>query len=459
MAEVATEGLGRRLIVRIDAFLERMITSVNPYHPSKLRESDLKSGSIEDGPVRRAAIWLIVGAIALFGIWASVAPLDDAATLQSHVIVAGYRKAVQHPKGGVVLRVFVSEGSHVTQGQTLIKINPLDTDANAANIEQQYIDTLVTESRERAELLDRPIAWDPELATLTPSRVAEAKAIQLELYQNRRAAYQEQLNGMQAQIAGQTAATVAARVQVDTLAQEMKNAQDLQKQGFLPTAQLNTAIRQHADQKAQLENAQSVIGKTQSDMAGIKSKYQSDLAKDLADLDKTRQSLGPQLRAARFSQSLSSIRAPVTGTVVNLKVFTEGGVVSGGDTLMEIVPDNGTLIIEAKVPPDAIDTIQVGQEADVQIPVLGSVTTPTIYGRVKAVGIDQQKATPGQTIQDGDQFYLAQVEVTPEALKVLHGQPLHPGMPATVIVRRGERTFLSYLFKPTRDNFARAFRQ
>lgn len=456
--ETATEGESQGLFGRIDRFFERVITGWNPYHPTKLIKHDLEPVAIEESPIRRRGTLLIlIGGVA-FLIWSVTAPLDQGSSLTGQVTVAGYRKAVQYPASGVVTRVLVGEGSHVQRGQVLIKMNPLDSDANVANIEQEYINTLVSQSRARAELLDRPIVWDPDLATLSPQRVQEAKSIQTTLYQNRRSAFQEQIRGLEAQLAGQMASMKSHRVQLETLSQELKSVQDLSTQGFVPKSQVNTTLRSQVQEQAAVEDSEAETGRTRSQIAAARSQYQSDIAKELAELDKNRDSIAPKLRAARFNQSLTEVRSPVTGTIVNLKVFTEGGVISQGEMLMEVVPDNGVLIVEAKVPPKSIDSIEVGQTADVRFTAFNTALTPVVQGRVKAVGVDQPKAKPGESLKQDEDYYLAQVEVSPEALRVLGGKVLRPGMPADVLIRKGKRTFMSYLLKPFLDKLARAFR-
>jgi protease secretion system membrane fusion protein len=456
MASPAEEGGG--LIHRVDRFFDRLITGWNPYHPENLKDRGMEPVAIEESPVRRRGTLLVlIGALG-FLIWALTAPLDQGSALSGQVIVAGYRKAVQHPGGGVVTRVLVSEGSHVKQGQVLVQINPLESDANVANLEQDYINTLVSQSRAKAELLDRPIVWDAELNTLNPRRVAEAKSIQATLYRNRQAQFQEQVRGMQAQLTGLSGSISSHRVQLDTLNQELKSVQELSSQGYVPKSQANVTLRSQVEQQAALQDAQAEVGKIRSQIAGARSQFQSDIAKELADLDKNRDSIAPKLRAARFSQSLSEIRSPVTGTVVNLKVFTEGGVIGSGDTLMEVVPDNGILLVEAKVPPSSIDSVKAGQRVDVRFTAFNSSDTPVVDGTIKSVGVDKLKAKPGEEVRENEDYYLAQVEVTPDALKVLDGKALHPGMPADVLVKKGRRTFMSYLLKPLTDKFARAFR-
>ncbi|MEI9927215.1 MAG: HlyD family type I secretion periplasmic adaptor subunit [Sphingomonas sp.] len=455
----AVEGTGRTgLLARTDGFFDRVISGWNPYHPDKLVGRELEPVQIDESPVRKRGTRFIVIATLVFLVWSVTAPLDSGSQVVGSVTIAGYRKAVQHPTGGVVSRVLVTEGSKVRQGQVLVQVNPLQTDANVANIEQDYINTLVSESRAKAELLGKPIAWDPELAGLNPARVAEAKAIQVRMFQTRQSQFEEQVRGLNAQIEGLSGAIASHRIQLGTLTEELKSVRDLAKDGYVPQAQVNTTLRNQVDQQSALETAQSEIGKIRAQIAELRSQFQTEVAKELADLQKNREAGDAKLRSARFDQSLSEIRAPVSGTVVNLKVFTEGGVISAGDTLMEIVPDQGTLIVEAKVPPKDIDSVAVGQEADIRFTAFNSMTTPIVKGRVKSVGIDKQKAKPGEELRTPDDYYLAQIETTPEALKVLGDKQLRPGMPAEVLIKKGQRTFMSYLLKPILDKLARAFR-
>jgi len=448
----------RGFVARVDHFFERLINSWNPYDPAKLTPRGLDPVAIEESKVRKSSVRLLMIAVAAFLVWAMWAPLDSGISMQGTVTVAGYRKAVQHPNGGIVTKVLVSEGDQVKQGQVLVRINPLEVEANVANLEQEYINLLVTESRAKAQLLGGPIVWEPELSTLDPVQVAQSKKIQQRLYDARKQQMDEQMRGLSSQIAGLEGSISSHRVQLGTLSNELTSTEDLAKQGFVPKSQVNATLRSKVDQEAALNGAQSDIGRIRAQMAEARSQMQNDVAKELSDIQKNRESIATKLTAAKFSQSLSEIRAPIDGTIVNLKVFTEGGVIRGGDVLMEIVPQKGTLIIETKVPPTAIDRVKPGQAADLRFTSFNSNTTPIVHGVVKAVGIDKLKAEPGQNLQENDDYYLAQVEAPPESLKELGDKRLWPGMPVDVIVKGGQRTFIAYLLKPLADRMARAFK-
>ncbi len=439
----------------------RLKRSWNPYDPAKLADRGLAPVEVEESTVRRRGTWLIVTAVGAFFVWSVTAPIDAGSNMTGTVTVAGYRKAVQHPSGGVVQKVLVSEGEQVKRGQVLLRINPLETEATLTNLRQEYITTLASESRAKAELLGRGIAWDPELAKLaveSPSEVAEAKMLQQRFFAMRSSQHSEQARGLNAQIAGLSGAVASHRVQLGTLSDELRNVENLAREGFVPKAQVNTTLRNKVDQEAALQTAQADVGKIRAQMAETQSQFQGEVAKELSELQKNREAVATKLSAARFAQSLSEIRAPVAGTIVNLKVFTEGGVINGGEVLMEVVPSSGALIVETKVPPAAIDKVHAGMPADVRFTSFNAAITPVVHGTVKSVGIDKLKAKPGEEVRENEDYYLAQVEIGPEALKALGDNQLRPGMPADVIAKRGERTFMSWLLKPLADKFARAFK-
>lgn len=445
-------------IARMDHAMDRVINSWNPYRADRLAHREMAPVAIEESKVRKNSSWLMVIAAIGFVIWSVTAPLSSGTNLSGTVTVAGYRKAVQHPSGGIVSHVYVTEGDKVKQGQVLVRINPLNSEADVANLEQEYISLLVSESRAKAELLGGPIIWDPELAKFDPKAVREAKQIQLTLLQARRSQLSEQLKGFGQQISGLDGTIASHRVQLGTISDELKSTQALVKEGYVPASAYNEKLRSKVDQEAALSSAESSIGNIHSQMANARSVIQNDAAKEMSEIQKSRDAVGAKLQAARFSQSLTDIRAPIAGTIVNTKVFTEGGVITGGEVLMEVVPDRGTLLVETKVPPQSIASVHTGQSVDLRFTSFNATTTPVVKGTVKAVGIDKQKAQPGQTVGDKDDYYLAQIETTPEALKVLGDKQLRPGMPVDVVVKTGERTFMGYLMKPLVDKMAAAFK-
>ena len=175
----------------------------------------------------------------------------------------------------------------------------------------------------------------------------------------------------------------------------------------------------------------------------------------LAQIQSSRDAMKDRVQSVSFDRDLASIRAPVTGTVVGLKVNTVGGTVTSGQVLAEIVPVEAKLIVEAQVEPRVIDKVRVGLLTHMRFTAFNSDTTPVVDGKVTLVGADKQPSANGG---QGTEFYLAQIEATDKAMQTLGNLKIQPGMPVDVIIVTGERTFMSYLFKPISDKFAKAFK-
>jgi protease secretion system membrane fusion protein len=164
--------------------------------------------------------------------------------------------------------------------------------------------------------------------------------------------------------------------------------------------------------------------------------------------------MSSRLDSAKFDRDLAEVKAPVSGSVVGLKVFTVGGVITSAQVLMEVVPVDETLIVQAKIPASIIDKVRVGMPTDMRFTAFNSSTTPIIPGMVSVVGADKE---PGGNANEGE-FYMGQVETTKEGLVLLGSLKVQPGMPVDVIIKAGERSFMSYLLKPLTDKTARAFK-
>ncbi len=449
--------------------LSRLIDGFNPYDPDKLERDGLKPIRLEESESKRTLSIIFIVSFLLFMVWAFYAPLDSGITVTGTVVVKGNRKAVQHPAGGVITELRVREGDVVQQGDILLKVNPLNTEANLSGVENDYINALASESRLQAEREGAAgITWHKELLALGDEpRVVEAKALQVKLFQSRRSEfydqqriYQEQLVGLQAQLKELQNVMVLRKEQLGVMSEEAKSNRDLAGQGFIPRSKANEVERARSEMMSSMSNVTAEIAKTQSAMSATRlqaSQHQSTYRKDadtqLAEVQKNRKSGKSKVDALQFDLSLSEIKAPVSGVVVGLKVNTVGGVIQSGLVLMEIVPKDGRLIVEAQIPPTSIDKVQVGLPTDMRFSAFNLNTTPVIPGKVTVVGADK---VPGTNPQN--EYYLAEVETTTEGLTLLGDKTIQPGMPVEVVIKTGERSFLSYLVKPLSDRFARSFK-
>jgi protease secretion system membrane fusion protein len=225
------------------------------------------------------------------------------------------------------------------------------------------------------------------------------------------------------------------------LREESGSVAQLAKEGFVAKNQANQAFRSKLDAELTMNSFQA--------------NYFKEIDTQLAQIQSTRDAMKDRVQSVSFDRDLASIRAPVTGTVVGLKANTVGGIVRMADVLAEIVPIEAKLIVEAQVPPNVIDKVRVGLLTHMRFTAFNVDTTPVVDGRVTLVGADKQ---PGANGAQGADFYLAQVEATDKAMQELGNLKIQPGMPVDVIIVTGERTFMSYLFKPIRDKLAKAFK-
>ena len=413
----------------LDKKTESWIQSWNPYHPNALQSRKIQPIEIEESHLRKHATKLFLISFGIFMVWASFAPIDAGISAPGTVMVSGYRKTLQHPTGGIVQDILVKEGDVVKEGDMLIRINPLKAEAELSSAQLQYINTLVTEARLKAERKgENKIAWPPELDSWgNEPRVEEAKALQQKLFETRRNEIVAVINGR--------------RQQVATLQEEARNNATLAQEGYVSRAQANQVLRTKVDAELSLNSMQAT--------------YYKDIDTQLAEIQKTRDAIRDRFQAVAFDRDLTSIKAPVSGTVVGLKVNTKGGTIAGGTVLAEIVPSEVALVVDAQVPPTVIDKVKVGQTVDMRFTTFNQNVTPVIPGIVKLVGADKMPDPGGNKSQD---FYLAQVEATPEGLKQLGDLRIQPGMPVDIIFKTGERTFLGYLFKPLSDRFAGSFK-
>lgn len=439
---------------RINQALSQWINGWNPYHPSHLQEKSLQPIAVEESKIRKSVVrWLLAGML-LFVIWGIWVPIDAGVDVNGSMVVDGYRKSVQHAHGGIVEEIKVQEGSIVKQGDILIKINPLNSEANLTNVELQYINLLVTESRLQAERLKKNnIPWDSELDKWRDDeRAQQAKILQLKLFHARQQEYFNQLASLQNQVDGLSKSIRSRKIQLQTLDEELSSNQQLAQEGFVPKNVANTILRTKLEVENGLIHANSELNKLKTQITQHKTAYYKDIDNQLAEIHKNREAMQRRLAAAHFERTQTEIKAPSSGRVVGLKVFTVGGVIQAGTVLMEIVPQQASLIAEVKVPPNLIDKVHPGLPADMRFLAFNQATTPVIPGQVKLVGADKQSSNTPQ-----DDFYLAQIELTPTGLKRLGQLKIQPGMPVNVMIKTGERSFFSYLLKPLTDKFKKAF--
>ena len=419
--------------------------------------------------VSRWGMWVLVGGFGLFMLWAATAPLDAGVPANGTVTVAGNRKTIQHLTGGTIDAIEVKDGQAVKKDQVLVRLNATQAEAQLGMTQAQYIIAAAVEARLSAERMNaEKIDFSPMLDKIQQQdeRVANAIALQEQLFQSRRTALRneisilnENLAGAQQQLRGLEEVKVNRESQLRSLKQELANIRDMADKGFVPRNRMFELERNVSQIAAGLAEDIANIGRTRNQISELKlrvlnrqQEYQKEVESQLTDVQKEVQSLADRMAALDYEAKNTLIRSPIDGTVVGLNIHTVGGVIRSGEPLMDVVPHNEPLIIQAQVPTNLIDKVHVGLPVEIQFPAFSHSQTPNIPGTVQVVAadsvVDQKTGMP---------YYSVKVQVTPEGMKMLGVHKIRPGMPATALLITGERTMLNYLLKPLIDRMNIAF--
>ncbi len=419
--------------------------------------------------VSRWGMWVLVGGFGLFMLWAATAPLDAGVPANGTVTVAGNRKTIQHLTGGTIDAIEVKDGQAVKKDQVLVRLNATQAEAQLGMTQAQYIIAAAVEARLSAERMNaEKIDFSPMLDKIPQQdeRVANAIALQEQLFQSRRTALRneisilnENLAGAQQQLRGLEEVKVNRESQLRSLKQELANIRDMADKGFVPRNRMFELERNVSQIAAGLAEDIANIGRTRNQISELKlrvlnrqQEYQKEVESQLTDVQKEVQSLADRMAALDYEAKNTLIRSPIDGTVVGLNIHTVGGVIRSGEPLMDVVPHNEPLIIQAQVPTNLIDKVHVGLPVEIQFPAFSHSQTPNIPGTVQVVAadsvVDQKTGMP---------YYSVKVQVTPEGMKMLGVHKIRPGMPATALLITGERTMLNYLLKPLIDRMNIAF--
>ncbi len=425
--------------------------------------------------IRIGAAIVIFFFVILLG-WAAFAPLDAAVPAQGVIAISGNRQTVQHREGGVVTAINIREGQRVNAGDVLIEMAAPDLKAQERALTSDYLTNLAQRARLMAERAgQRNFAPPIEFAGLPPEdQVLAAQALALQRAQlNARLASisaQQSVLGQRSlqlgeQQGGYSEQIASLREQQRLLADELAGMREIEKKGFASVNRIRALERALADLKGREAAMRSEIaragegkGETRMQSVSIETNALEQVATELRDTQARLSDVLPKLIAVREQLQRARVRAPVSGQVVGLTVFTIGGVVAPGQTLMEIVPDRRALVIQAQVAPNDADDVYVGQEAQVRFVSVHDRTLPLLTGKVRTISADS--FTDEKT---GRSFFRAEIEVTPEQLKRVggtlgHGQ-LRPGLPVEVLLNVRKRTALQYILEPLTRNLWGSLRE
>lgn len=416
--------------------------------------------------VRLGGAFLLLG-FAIFILWALFAPLDEGVPAQGSVTIDTKRKTIQHLTGGLIDKVFVREGQQVTVGDLLIKLNDAQARAEFEAVRQRYLSLRANEDRLIAEQSNSSqIDFHPDVrAGMSDPLVLQHTRTQEQLIASRRNALKSELASINESILAQReaakgfAAQLQARIQQLEYANEERNGlRELVKEGYAPRNKLLELERLSAELGAATSDLQANLAKTQRTVSELtlrklqrEQEFRKDIDSQLADIRREVSADEERYKAARDALQRTEIRAPVSGSVVGIATQTIGGVVAPGVRIMDIVPKDESLMLEAQIPPHLIDRVHTGQSADIRF--VNFLSTPQLVVEGRLVSISADSLIDPTT---NAPYFLARVAVTPGGLKTLGSNTLQPGMPAEIMIKTGERTLMAYLLHPLARRFSRA---
>jgi HlyD family type I secretion membrane fusion protein len=411
---------------------------------------------------------VVVGAFAsAMMLWGTLAPISGAAIATGNLQVEGRRQSVQHPYGGVIRQLLVRDGARVEKGQLLVVLDDSDPRAKLDVLLADRAAARAAEARLVAERDGRaapdfgvdPGSAEPALRQGMANEIA-MMAARKHQFEAETAVLKGKIAELNAQIGGTQAQLTGTEKQRELLSDEMTGAQRLYEQGYTPKTRILALQREDAKlqadigaQRATIAGMQQQIAQNELEIAKAERARMSEITDQLRSTENKLAELAPKIEAATDVVSRTQIRAPATGSVVGLDVFTEGGVIQPGAKLMDIVPSDNPLIVDAQLKLSDINDVTVGRRAEIRLTGVNYVERPRLYGTVRTVSADRvtnDKSGPG--------YYAVEVSLELEDVRKSRIE-LQSGMPAEVIVPTRPRTLFEYLLGPLRDELTRAFRE
>ncbi|WP_153110552.1 HlyD family type I secretion periplasmic adaptor subunit [Propionivibrio limicola] len=428
-----------------------------------INETELAAVSANLLGENRAAsigLWILGGAILVFILWALFAPLDEGVPAQGVIAVESKRKVVQHLTGGIIKSVLVKEAQLVKAAEPLVMLDDTTARANHDAARQQYYALLAQADRLHAEMTKAAaVTFSPALLEAASDPfAADAMAVQQQLFQTRRLALkgeleilaasersaQEQIVALEAQIKGK-------QEQLKFVQEQLVGSRELAREGYLSRKSWFEEERLASDLQASVSELTATIARARSMASEATQRrlqrqrdYQKEVETQYSDVRREALTAAERFRSSREDFHRTVVRAPVDGAVNGLTFLTEGSVVAPGGRLMDIVPKDEALIIEAKVDPSVIDRVHPGLAVSINLHVFANDPSLVIDGVLDSISPDLV-ADPNPNVPP---HYLGRVKVTKEGLAELGSRALQPGMPVQITIRTGERSLAKYLLKP-----------
>ncbi len=407
--------------------------------------------------------------VAAFGFWAATVPLEGAAVAPGVVAAAGKNFEVQHLEGGIVDKILVQEGDRITAGQELYLLDPTVPNAQLNRMTNSAASLKARMARLQAERdglsqveFDSALLADksPEIIEIISEQESEFKN-SFKRYDAELSILNQRLEALQESIKGLTAQKGAAESQLTIVDEEIARKKKLLDKGLTDRSQFTALMRNQAELLGQIGSSTAGIASAKSQIVEARQQLErassarvETASKDLTETRRQLADVNEQIIAAKSVLDRVVVRAPANGIVVKLNVNSAGRVVRPGEPLLELLPTNSDLIIEARLDTREVDVISVGQSARLRFVALNARSTPEVAGEVIFISpdrlIDQATQQP---------YYSVRLRITDKLPEGIKGEQFYPGTPVEAYISTGARTFFEYLYKPIQDSFSRAFRE
>jgi HlyD family type I secretion membrane fusion protein len=451
-------------------------SDIEPIHP--VLEQRLRRPMV----VGAAVIGVLVVGL---GLWAALTPLASGVTATGEVQVESNLKTIRHRDPGIVRQILAREGQKVRAGETLITFDDTESRATVAVL-QNSVDTLMAQAaRAEAEATARPmIEYPAELATRAadPGVAGLMRDQQmlfttrLQLFQSQTEVLHQRLEQIQNQIVGDQAQVTSTDAQSELTDEEMNGYKTLYAKGYAPKSTILRYERSMAEfggHKGQLvadiARLKQQQGETRIQMTSLLNQRQTQAAEELRDAQAKLADSLPRLAAAKATLEGTVVRSPVDGYVFNLTQFTTNSATGGGEVLMQVVPADAPLYVQAMIKPQDIESVHPGMDAQVRILALNPRWHGPMKAKVVMVAPDKNMPPPDRAAAaaPGTQekasnlgFYRADLRIDPKELtKLKANERVTPGMPASVMLVSGKRTLLGFLISPITDTLQHAFHE
>ncbi|WP_154124536.1 HlyD family type I secretion periplasmic adaptor subunit [Grimontia hollisae] len=425
-------------------------------------------------PAIRRLVIIGFGAIALFlgtfGVWSVFSPLEGASIAPGVVTVDSQRKTVQHLEGGIIDKILVAEGEDVAKGDPLIYLDKTQASTQLEQLTTRQRNALAREARLITERDNKPDITFPDALLMEKDnpRVEELLVNQQRIFEARRDFFDSQTEIIDKQLAQNTAELDGQKKRLEIekrrlsiIGEEIAGNRQLAEKGYVSKTQVLRLEREEAQILSTISQLQSNASRLQQNVAENLAQLKEqelervrEIVEGLRESRQERYELDDQIAAAKDILDRTTIKAPLSGTVLNLQVFSEEGVITPGQSLLDIVPSDESLVIEAKVDPSDIDQVRAGMKAQIRLTALSMRSVRPLEGELMTVSADRLVDE-----QSGLAYYLARVKLIDNINDILGGIELYPGMQAEVMLLTEPRTPIEYLLKPLTESLNRAFRE